>query len=404
MFNFFKKKEIKIYPEKASQSIASLALLIDSNGYPFSDWKDPSIELTEEEKHLIEPACQCLQLFYYRYAYNDKHLLGDVMLGSVLAVVKDRNPHLAELYELGINLFEETMLFVFNKSSNIDELHDNLPSYFAVNWERNYNREITDTEIRNQTSDKLLKCLIHSRKTGDSVLQPMVNAIVDFDLEEIEQISYRKNRSIFEDVLYKRTYFPFLFKHKPIPNAALLLEAREKESKLSLELSAKKGTIENSFIDSFKRDGLTYQLVRDSYFDFIKSIDEIRSDLVNVGGLDSNICLKEVDVSRKKYSDIYMEFIAESIPQKIDDEKEFKNKLDEIYLRVLDLFDITSFINSDELISYIFTMDDSFISKYNKAIKVDLIVEYFKTHNLIEKFDDEQKEFINSKMRLFSVL
>ena len=99
-----------------------------------------------------------------------------------------------------------------------------------------------------------------------------------------------------------------------------------------------------------------------------------------------------------------MEFIAESIPQKLDDEKEFKNKLDEIYLRVLDLFDITSFINSDELISYIFTMDDSFISKYNKAIKVDLIVEYFKTHNLIEKFDDEQKEFINSKMRLFSVL
>jgi hypothetical protein len=37
MFNFFKKKDIKIYPVKASQSIASLALLIDSQGYPFSD-------------------------------------------------------------------------------------------------------------------------------------------------------------------------------------------------------------------------------------------------------------------------------------------------------------------------------------------------------------------------------
>ncbi len=404
MFNFFKKKEIKIYPKKASQSIASLALLIDSCGYPFSDWQDPNVQLTEEEKNLIEPACQCLQLFFYRYAYNDRHLLGDVMLGSVLAVVKDRNPHLAELYELGINLFEETMLFVFNKSSNIDELHDNLPSYFAVNWERNYNREITDTEIRNQTSDKLLKCLIHSRKTGDSVLQPMVNAIVDFDLEEIEQISYRKNRSIFEDVLYKRTYFPFLFKHKPIPNAALLLEAHEKESKLSLELSAKKGTIENSFIDSFKRDGLTYQLVRDSYFDFIKSIDEIRSDLVNVGGLDSNICLKEVDASRKKLSDIYIQLIAESLPEKLDAEKEFSLKLDTIYLSVLDNFAITEYIHHDEVISYLFTMDDDYISKYNKAIKVDLIVEYFKTHKLIDGFDEEQKEFVNSKLRLFSVL
>jgi len=404
MFNFFKKKEIKIYPQKASQSIASIALLIDSNGYPFSDWKDPDIELTEEEKNLIEPACQCLQLFYYRYAYNDKHLLGDVMLGCVLAVVKDRNPHLAELYELGINLFEETMLFLFNKSTNVDEVHDNLLSYFAVNWERNYNREKTDTQIRDQVSDKLLQCLIHSRKTGDSVLQPMINSIVDFDLEEIEQISYRKNRSIFEDVLYKRTYYPFLFTHMPVPNAALLLEARQKENKLSLELSAKKGVIENSFIDSFKKEDLTYHSVRDSYFNFIKSIDEIRADLVNVGGFDSGICLKEVEISRKTYTDLYMEFITESIPQKLEDEKKFYERLDEIYIDVLDLFDITSFVHTDELISYIFTMEDSFISKFNKAIKVDLIVQYFKTHNLLQNFDDEQKEFVNSKLRLFSVL
>ena len=63
MFNFFKKKEIKIYSTKASQSIASLALLIDSRGYPFSDWQDPEIELTEDEVNLIEPACQCLHVY-----------------------------------------------------------------------------------------------------------------------------------------------------------------------------------------------------------------------------------------------------------------------------------------------------------------------------------------------------
>jgi len=404
MLNFFKKKEIKIYPVKASQSIASLALLLDSKGFPFSDWKAPDIELTEDEKNLIEPACQCLQLFYYRYAYNDKHLLGDVMLGCVLAVIKDRNPHLAELYEIGINLFEETMLFLFNKSTNVDEVHDNLLSYFAVNWERNYNRENTDTKIRDQVSEKLLQCLIHSRKTGDSVLQPMINAINDFDLEDIEQISYRKNRSIFENVLYKRSYFPFLFKHMPIPNAALLLEARQKESKLALEVSSNKRKIEDSFVNSFKADGLTYQSIRDSYLNFIRSIDEVRSDLVNVGGLDCNISLKEVESSREKYSDIYIEVIAESVPQKLEEEREFIKKLDEIYIMVLDSFDVTNYIHSDELISYIFTMDDSFVSKFEKAIKVELIVEYFKTHNLIQDFDEEQKEYVNSKIKLFSVL
>ena len=404
MFNFFKKKEIKIYPTTASQSIASLALLIDSCGYPFSDWQDPSVVLTEEDKNLIEPACHCLQLFFYRYAYNDKHLLGDVMLGSVLAVIRDKNPELAKLYEVGVNLFEDTMIFLFGKSSNKQEVIDNLPAYFAVNWERHYNKEDVSNETREETSNKLLKCLLHSRTTGDSVLQPMINAIVDFDLEEIEQITFRKNRGLLEDVLYKRIYYPFLFKHMPAPNAALLLEAREKENNLALEFSAKKGVIEKSFIDSFQKEGLTYQSIRDSYLEFIRAIDEIRADLVNVGGVDCSLCLKEVEACRKKLSDIYLELIAESLPEKLDAENEFKKKLDEIYLTVLDNFDITSHISSDEVISYIFTMDDSYISRFNTFMKVDLIISYFKTHNLIDNFDEDQKEFINQKLKLFSVL
>ena len=404
MFNFFKKKEIKIYPTTASQSIASLALLIDSCGYPFSDWQDPSVVLTEEEKNLIEPACHCLQLFFYRYAYNDKHLLGDVMLGSVLAVIRDKNPDLAKLYEVGIDLFEETMLFLFNKAMKKEELIANLPSYFAVNWERNYNREDVSAEQRDETSNKLLQCLLHSRTTGDSVLQPMINAIVDFDLEEIEQITFRKNRSLLEDVLYKRTYFPFLFKHMPIPNAASLLEARQKESKFAHESSAKKGVIETEFIESFRSDDLTYQSMRQSFMDFIRSIDEIRADLVNVGGVDCNICLNEVEASRVKLSDLYIKLIAEVVPEKVDSEKEFKLKLDEIYLAVIDNFDITSHIHSDEVISYIFTMDDVYISRFTKFMKVDLILSYFKVHHLMDQFDDDQKEFINQKLRLFSVL
>jgi len=404
MFNIFKKKDIKIYPTKASQSIASLALLINNGGYPFSDWKDPSVQLTEEEKNLIEPACQCLQLFFYRYAYNERHLLGDVMLGSVLAVVKDNNPHLAKLYEIGIDLFEETMLFLFTKSMNKKDLIDNLPSYFAVNWERNYNRDETSKEIRDETSEKLLQCLLYSRTTGDSVLQPMIDAIVDFDLDEIEQISFRKKRSLFEDVLYKRTYYPFLFRHMPIPNANLLLESRQKEHNLALEFTSKKDVLENNFIESFKRDGLTYQSIRDSYLEFIKSIDEIRSDLVNIGGVDCNICLNDLEVSRQKMSDLYLELIANSLPDKLEAEKEFKLKLDGIYLSVLELFNPAEYINPDEMISYIFTMEDSYILRYSKVIKVDLIVEYFKTNNLIQGFDEEQKEFVNSKLKLFSVL
>jgi hypothetical protein len=404
MFNFFKKKDIKIYPVKASQSIASLALLIDSRGYPFPDWKVKDIHLTEDEEHLIEPACQCLQLFFYRYAYNEKHLLGEVMLGCVLSVVKENKPELAKLYELGIDLFEETMLFLFNQSMNKQELLADLPSYFAVNWERNYNQEETSKEVRTQTANKLLQCLLHSRTSGDSVLQPMIDSIVDFDLEEIEQISFRKNMSLYEDVLYKRLAYPFLFRHMKTPNASLLLACRQREKNLALDLSSEKDSIEKTFIDNISNDGLTFQLLRDSYLDFIKAIDEIRAELSNIGGTDCNVCLKEVELSRKKINELYLKLIADSLPEKLDSEIEFCLKLDEIYLDVKDLFNITKHIDSDETMSYILTLDDVSISKYTEAIKIEVIVDYLKKASLIEHFSDEEKDFVNSKIRLFSVL
>lgn len=404
MFNFFKKKDIKIYPIRASQSIASLALLIDSNGYPFSDWQDPDIELTAEEVHLIEPACQCLQLFFYRFAYNEKHLLGEVMLGSVLAVVKDTKPSLANLYEIGIALYEETMILLFNKSNNKQEVFDNLSSYFAVNWERNFNQEETSNEIREQNSNKLLKCLIYSRKTGDKILKPMIDSIVDFDLDEIEQILFRKDKSIFEDVLYKRIAYPFLFKHMKTPNASLLLESRRRENELALKLGSEKDKIQKTFIDIISKEVLTYQLIRDSYLDFIKSIDEIRSELFNVGGHDCNICLKDVEATRQKISDFYLKFIADSLPEKLEAEIEFSLKLNEIYIDVKDTFNITEYIDSDETMSYILTLDDVSISRYTEAVKVDVIVSYLKSANLVDGFTDKQKEFVNSKIRLFSVL
>jgi hypothetical protein len=404
MFNFLKKKEIKIYPKKASQSIASLALLIDSNGYPFSEWKVNDINLTEEEEHLIEPACQCLQLFFYRYAYNEKHLLGEVILGCVLSVVKENKPELAKLYELGIELFEETILFLFNQSMSKQELLDNLISYFAVNWERNYNQEETSKEVRTQTANKLLQCLLHSRTSGDSVLQAMIDSIVDFDLEEIEQISFRKNKSLYEDVLYKRIAYPFLFRHMKIPNASLLLACRQREKNLALDLSNEKDQIEKIFIDNISNDGLTFQLLRDSYLDFIKAIDEIRAELFNIGGTDCNVCLKEVELSRKKINELYLKLISNYLPDKLDAEIEFCLKLDEIYLDVKDLFNMTKHIDSDETMSYILTLDDASISKFTEAIKVDIIIDYLKNSNLVGSFTDEQKQFVNSKMRMFPVL
>ncbi len=404
MFNFFKKKDIKIYPIKASQSIASLALLIDSQGYPFSDWKAKDINLTEDEEHLIEPACQCLQLFFYRYAYNEKHLLGEVMLGCVLSVVKENKPELAKLYESGIELFEETMLFLFSQSMNKQELLADLPSYFAVNWERNYNQEESSKEVRTQTANKLLQCLLHSRTSGDSVLQPMIDSIVDFDLEEIEQISFRKNMSLYEDVLYKRLAYPFLFRHMKTPNASSLLACRQREKNLALDFSSELDSIEKTFIDNISNDGLTFQLLRDSYLDFIKAIDEIRAELSNIGGTDCNVCLKEVELSRKKINELYLKFIADSLPEKLDSEIEFCLKLDEIYLDVKDSFNITKHIDSDETMSYILTLDDVSISKFTDAIKIDVIVDYLKRANLIEHFSDEEKDFVNSKIRFFSVL
>ncbi len=406
MIGLFKKKEIQIYPRKASQHIGSLALLIASGGYPFSDWQDPDVALTQEEKELIEPACNCLQLFFYRYAYGDRHLLGDVMLGSVLAVVQDNNPSLANLYKVGVDLFEDTMIFLMNHSSGDREFFDKLPSYFAVNWERNYNREEILDDITDETSNKLLKCLLYARTTGGNALEPMINAIDEFDLDEIEQLSYRANKGLLEDVLYKRSQYSFLFKHMPVPNASMLLESRQKEHQLAHSLSVKKGAIEKTFLDNIQKDNITYQSLKDSYLDFIRSIDEIRSLLVNISGVDCSQCLKEVESFRAKYSDFYLKLVAETLPEKLDVEIEFNLKLNEIYekfLSQLNLANLAEYVHSDEVISYLFTLDDRVIVNLHGHLKLDLILEYFKHHNLLDDLNEDQREFVNAKLRHFSI-
>ena len=59
------------------------------------------------------------------------------------------------------------------------------------------------------------KYLDHAKTQAVNFFEQMIDTIVDFDVENFKYFTFRKNHSVFEEVLRRRVDFPELFSHMP---------------------------------------------------------------------------------------------------------------------------------------------------------------------------------------------
>jgi hypothetical protein len=303
MFDFFKKKKISIWPNKASDSVASLALLIDSLGFPFTGWKHPDLEMSEYYTDVIKFACNSNQVFTYRYLFDD-NLVGEVMLGCALAVARDEREELVKTLEFGIFTLETIMKLTTSDAINSDNPLNVLFSRFAELWETTMCDKDNKAEEEREALRKVLyECLIHSRSQAINAFNPMIESIKIYDLEEIEQLTYRKERGLYEEVLFKRSTHPKLFKFMPIPNAQLLLEARRKEYQTAIKAESTQQSCLIKLRDDMKEYGRDTRMLYDKFCEFLALMDDIRLELHVIGGEHCKLKLDEITYTRNDYFD-----------------------------------------------------------------------------------------------------
>jgi hypothetical protein len=149
-----------IWPKKASESASSLGLLITSLGFPFTGWQPTDLELTEYEADVIKPACQCSQLFTYRYLFSD-HLVGEVMLGCALAIAKEERKELIEHLDFGVFRLEEILKLIASEAMSNENPLNIVMSRFALLWEMMMCKNDNKDEVFRETlREKIYSCLI----------------------------------------------------------------------------------------------------------------------------------------------------------------------------------------------------------------------------------------------------
>jgi len=359
MFNFFKKKKISIWPNKASDSVASLALLIDSLGFPFTGWKHPDLEMSDYYTDVIKYACNSNQAFTYRYLFDD-NLVGEVMLGCALAVARDEREELIETLELGIFTLESIMKISSSDVSDSDSPLNTLFSRFAQFWEMTMcDKDNKSEEEREDLRKVLYECLIHSRSQAINAFKPMIESINVFDLEDIEQLTYRKERGLYEDVLFKRFSHPRLFNFMPTPNAKLLLEARKQEYETAIKAEATKQSCVVKLRDDMENSGSDSRRLYDNFCEFLNVMDDARLELKIIGGEHCTSKLDELTNYRNNIFDNMTKMFVEYDTSFTEIMESLRINYDTTYEKMSNQKMMAlKYIDTKEIPSYVLTLSD----------------------------------------------
>lgn len=381
MFDFFKKKKISIWPSKASDSVASLALLIDSLGFPFTGWKHPDLEMSEYYTDVIKFACNSNQAFTYRYLFDD-NLVGEVMLGCALAVARDEREELVKTLELGIFTLESILKLSATDVSDSDSPLNTLFSRFAQFWEMTMcDKDNKSEEEREDLRKVLYECLIHSRSQAINAFNPMIESIKIYDLEEIEQLTYRKERGLYEEVLFKRSTHPKLFKFMPIPNAQLLLEARRNEYNTAIKSENIKNSCLAKLSEDMKNSGSDSKLLYDNFCDFLNVMDDARLELYIIGGEHCKLKLDEITNSRNSIFDSMTKVFVEYDSSFTDLMEKLRVNYDSTYDKMSnEKMMPLKYIDTKEIPSYVLTLPDEDLIAVKEFVSRDEMSKHLFDH------------------------
>jgi len=404
MFDFFKKrKKLSIWPNRASESVSSMGLLVSSLGFPFNEWKHPDLILTDYESSVIRPACHCNQIFAYRYLFED-HLIGEVMLGSALSIAREERGDFINSLEFGLMTLEESLKIIGPEASDSEDPINIVLARFSQMWEIVMCEDDGKEEsFRESLREKTYKCLWHSRLQAINAFDPMIKNILIYNLSDIEQVSYRKDRSIFEEVLYRRSKYPVLFRHMLAPNAELLLEARRKAQEFAVNSDVKyRDSLVQLKHNLEDADNSGSEAIYNKFREYLDSTDDLRYELHLVGGEDCRLKLRELTEGRESIFNLVKASFVSYDNNFEGLMVELKKNYDGTYQKMLELPGIYRFVDDKEIPSFALTMDDDEFSKLKDSVEPQEFLSYLERNRIDINLPSEQKYEVGRKISLLN--
>ena len=373
-------KEI-LFPQKLSKCIETIALIFTTQGYPFNKWKHNNQPLDEIDDLFYTRVCNAHQLATVsRIIENicDSEELGAICVHSIfenIALTVSSIRKSLYFYNSLIDEFiwEQTIVNVKSGGEDLKDIH---PHFFAAyRWykfeyqSRDINDDIPDEKIA-ELAKNIQYAVNEARTFFDKMLKN-----VDVDITNINPIGFLEERSIYEEILFRKQEYPEVFSRETQINAFELLDARQKEKQYfgSMfnqieEFKLKTVNIINKIVEY--EGGLEdLEPTYNEFTDLIFSIDDARRKCLIIGGRLKKL-ISEIEECRARAKDFFSilmnnDELKDSHFQLFYNFFENADKSNNEMNEQIAIFTINE-LESEDIAPYILTCDDETLRQYSK--------------------------------------
>jgi hypothetical protein len=281
------KPNIQYSPEM-SNAISTVADLFMAGQFPFSEWEDKRIPLSDDERAFFARVCLTMQLSCFSNTIetltNDP-LMGELCMHALLKkIATDIDDDLTSNVFFRCYTTHNSIVSEIIDKKLSGELNDDgyakeqLAIFLVANENKTKNRT-----FGTETAFKLSANIDCAMTKAAPIFTDMCDKISIFDTENIKPIYFREDRSIFEDIIYRKFRYPEIFELAAVVNARDLIHARHIEKNRFLVDHKSLLSIHTRASELPKEDVTTedgYNVVRDWVFD----LDDCRHRCHTIGG------------------------------------------------------------------------------------------------------------------------
>ena len=275
-------------PTELSGLINTVATLFLNKQFPFSEWEDKRISITDDERLFFTRVCLTAQLSSFAQAIelttNDP-LTSELCMHSILKkIAPDFDDYIASsvffrYYTIQNKLVNDIVEMKLNDLSIGDGDPQELISIKWVAAENNYNNRSFGAD----TAFKLSVNLKFAVSNAAELFGRMRKRINIIDIENVTPIHFRDERALFEEIIYRQYRYPEIFELRNNVNARDVITARRVEDERFSNSRDELMSLNNALKEILKRDPKTeetYNAVREWFF----KVDDCRMGCYAIGG------------------------------------------------------------------------------------------------------------------------
>lgn len=289
IWNPFRKADIAqpvSHPARLSQFLEAVALLFVHHGQPFNSWRDKSLQLTESEDKAFWKPCLTTQFASLSYAIEENtnsETLAVAALHSIFSIIERNDPKVGHSlhFFFDLNRTFVDMLVDMTAKGKIDP--DSPPRFSLATMWLKMEADTSDYIASFETTLRLAACMDHAAKAASSYFSEAIQAIKDFDTDDIFDIYLGEDAGMYEEIVGRKRDYPEIFETTRV-SLSTLIDAIDKDKAGYSACLDRARQLYETFDGFLCREDRGIEARYNEFRNWLENFDDLRAECFARGG------------------------------------------------------------------------------------------------------------------------